>query len=546
MSTDSLNLKKYKDLKTHIKASKNDSIKKKHIEAYLSKAKAEQNIVEIAEGYKYFSLLTYPDSIASSYADSIIAITKKLHNIKYPALGYNIKGGIYFEMGKYKKALDLYLMALDHAKKNKNHFQYLTIKFNIGLIKNHLNERQEAQKIYKEYLRFIEETNGKYPKNYIKGLYAIADSYIYSKKYDSANIYIKKGIYKSLKRKDSSHYSSLVLASGVNNYFQAKYAKAIDSLKKAKLFLLRDNYESTRASVCDYYIGRSLNDLNRIDESIHYFKKVDSTLSKTLNVTPELIDAYTYLIADAKQNGNLKNQIKYVNSLIRFDSVLDVNYKYIKNTLIKKYDISERILEKEKLINKLNQEKNNSDLKAVFMIVTIILLLALSAYVIYKNRLNKKRYNVLKKEIENKNTISNESIQNDTSTNITSDNIGIPENLINSILMELDKFEKSTNYISKKYTLNSLAKELKTNSSYLSKVINETKQVNYLNNLKIDYAIKKISSDKKFRAYTIKAIAIDSGFNNAQSFSVAFNKKTGIYPSYFIKKINSEREKTNS
>ncbi len=88
-----------------------------------------------------------------------------------------------------------------------------------------------------------------------------------------------------------------------------------------------------------------------------------------------------------------------------------------------------------------------------------------------------------------------------------------------------------------------LAKEINTNSTYLSKVINMTKEtsfVHYLNDLRVDFAINKLSSNKQFRMYTIKAIAESVGFNTAQSFSNAFSKKTGIYPSYFIKQLNSE------
>ena len=63
--------------------------------------------------------------------------------------------------------------------------------------------------------------------------------------------------------------------------------------------------------------------------------------------------------------------------------------------------------------------------------------------------------------------------------------MGIPEHIVKDILEKLENFEKSYQFTKKKYTLNSLAKELNTNSSYLSKVINETKEIgfaHYLNN----------------------------------------------------------------
>ncbi|TSE03808.1 AraC family transcriptional regulator [Aquimarina algiphila] len=49
--------------------------------------------------------------------------------------------------------------------------------------------------------------------------------------------------------------------------------------------------------------------------------------------------------------------------------------------------------------------------------------------------------------------------------------------------------------------------------------------------------IGKLKEDRIFRKYTVKAIAQDIGFNNAEAFAKAFYKKTGIYPWYFIKEL---------
>jgi AraC-like DNA-binding protein len=53
----------------------------------------------------------------------------------------------------------------------------------------------------------------------------------------------------------------------------------------------------------------------------------------------------------------------------------------------------------------------------------------------------------------------------------------------------------------------------------------------------VEFALKEITENARFRKYTIKAIACDCGFNSAESFSKAFDKKHGVTPSYFIKKI---------
>jgi AraC-like DNA-binding protein len=56
--------------------------------------------------------------------------------------------------------------------------------------------------------------------------------------------------------------------------------------------------------------------------------------------------------------------------------------------------------------------------------------------------------------------------------------------------------------------------------------------------LRVKYAFERLKDDSIFRKYTIKAIAQESGFKGAESFSKEFFKKYGVNPSYFIKELN--------
>ncbi|QHI36978.1 hypothetical protein IMCC3317_23490 [Kordia antarctica] len=66
----------------------------------------------------------------------------------------------------------------------------------------------------------------------------------------------------------------------------------------------------------------------------------------------------------------------------------------------------------------------------------------------------------------------------------------IDKDTLNQILKSLDEFEKNNFFLTPKLTLNSFAKDLDTNSKYLSIVINDYKSQtfkNYVNNLRIEY-----------------------------------------------------------
>ena len=81
-----------------------------------------------------------------------------------------------------------------------------------------------------------------------------------------------------------------------------------------------------------------------------------------------------------------------------------------------------------------------------------------------------------------------------------------------------------------------LAKDLKTNTKYLSYIINtEYKQnfINFINEFRINDVKEHLLSNKM--NYTIEALAQNSGFKSKSSFNNAFKKVLGKTPSEFIK-----------
>ncbi len=118
--------------------------------------------------------------------------------------------------------------------------------------------------------------------------------------------------------------------------------------------------------------------------------------------------------------------------------------------------------------------------------------------------------------------------------------IDIEASIIQNVLVGLNHFETNLEFLEQGVSLIKLSKKLNTNPSYLSKIINTYKKKkfsNYLNDLRINYILSKLKTDKKLSLYTIKAISEETGYSNSQSFTNAFYKKTGIYPSHFIKEL---------
>lgn len=106
------------------------------------------------------------------------------------------------------------------------------------------------------------------------------------------------------------------------------------------------------------------------------------------------------------------------------------------------------------------------------------------------------------------------------------------------IKMHIDS-EKS--YLDTQYSLRQLSEELSIPAQYISAVINECEKVNFndfINAYRIKYCVKLLNKNNH-RNQTLEAIAVQSGFNNRNTFTIAFKKIMGQTPSVYIKNSDS-------
>jgi AraC-like DNA-binding protein len=276
-----------------------------------------------------------------------------------------------------------------------------------------------------------------------------------------------------------------------------------------------------------------------------YFKKVDAIFKKTNDLYPETRPTYEILIDYYKASGDTKNQLYYIEQLLKLDRVLDTNYKYLSQKINNDYDTPQLLMAKQAIINELNHKQVAATLKIIILTFLLLCLLLLCLYYYRKQ----KRYRVnFEKLLEDKATnppvldapiLAAPPTQKEVSTPV----LNLDSRLVNELLEKLRLFEKNLGFLSNTCTIGTLAKEFKTNPNYLSKIINVKKQTSftvYINNLRIDYAVDQLKNTKKFDRYTIEGIAESVGFNAAQAFSNAFFNKTGIRPSYFINELKGK------
>lgn len=408
---------------------------------------------------------------------------------------------------------------------------------------SYIGKDSEASKVLRYYL-----DNADYlTENELEKIRVnLADCYIAINKLDSANILIYRGL-KTFKNKDAYRYYQYLGLSGYYNLKRRKYHNAINDLLQCKKYFLA-NDDTREKNYVLLYLGKSYIGLNEKKNAVKNFTQIDSIVQKTNYIVPEFREAYIYLIDYYKAEKDNEKQLYYIERFLKMDQILDSQFKYVSRELPRRYDTPKLIQEKEYITNELKHKK------VIFYASfgTLSLILSLFIFLYYKSKKAEKQYrkiaqNLIQSVNENKTRRESEATKEVAPVDfkeqvIVEDktNKTISEDIAQTILAELEKFENREQFLNKGITLGNLAKKIKTNSKYLSEIINTYKGRNfasYLNDLRINHAIKRLAEDKKFRSYKISSIADELGYNTEQSFTMAFKKRTGTPLSIYLKEI---------
>lgn len=519
---------------------------------FLNKAKKQNHITKISDGY-YMLAQVSNDDIAFKYLDSIIELTTNANDYDYPGKAYLHKARILGSQGKFNESMDELIKVNSISIANKNIEQQFKTKYYIALLKNELGEFDESRKTLEtvvSYNKMKYEKDKNYEYDYIRSLYAYGNSLNLNGYFDLAHKVNENAIRLSLQSKDSILYKRLLLTSAVSEYSREKYDASLDSINK----LLRiSNYSDLSIGTqirIDLYLGKIYNKKKDFEKSISYLKSSDSLVFKNNYFFPRIRDSYELLIDNFKRKGNKDEQLFYINRLLYVDSILDKNYRYLSKQINNEYSKSNLLAEKQEIIDSL---KKNNKSKIIILLVLSSLSFVLILSLIYNYRKKKIYKDIFLNLIADTNESNpqktvNKSANQSEVVNIGTSDLGISQKIIDDILNCLDEFEEKEGYLKSNITVSSLSKSFNTNSKYLSKVINTFKDKNfsnYINDLRIKYAIAELKKNPKFRKFTIKAIAQETGFNTTEAFSKSFYKVSGIYPSFFLKQLEKQSEQSS-
>ena len=315
----------------------------------------------------------------------------------------------------------------------------------------------------------------------------------------------------------------------VSEEFNPKHKNSLSlyNLRVANVLIKRKEFKKALEKVNSY-------ELDPKSQSYHFLKSI---IFKNLKINDSsYYHSYKFLNFKNTSPSTEKNKIAIFNilaDLYNSSNKIDSAFKYSKLALDKLKILNESKTEANKnhylydfdQIKKVNDSIINKEIKTkinliiTFLLITI-LIITIGLYLLKKEK---------KRSSENLTTP-----KKDYSINLE---------LEEMVLRELENFEISEIYLDSTFNINKLAKQLNTNTSYLSSIVNERKgktYKQYITELRMNYLLNLINKESKYRKYTVEALGNKIGYTNASSFSRSFKNFTGLSPSEYLNSLNND------
>ncbi|WP_228458076.1 helix-turn-helix domain-containing protein [Chryseobacterium schmidteae] len=531
---------------TYDKKKENDITALKGINRYIQKAKLENNLVEQIQGYRDATFYSKDKRLKINYADSAIVTAQRADDKELISTVYLLKGSLYYFYYKnYQSALAEYLKAYQYSKDSKDDYLKYKIVYQMGLVKSYLGYYSEGIEHFNECISYFEPKSKEklesgatrnVERGYLNSLHQIAVCYRNIKDYKKADSIIDAGLRFSKIDEFSSEKAYLTKCKGISEYHDKNYNSAIILLQKS-LPILNKNDDFYWSSVSEFYIGKSYLGLGKEDLAIKQFEKVDSIFQKRQFIVPELFENYNFLIKYYQNRKDSEKELEYSKKLLKADSILNRDFKYLSEKIHKDYD--KQILEESK--TKL-ETRNNWGFGTILILFSILAIVALLAWKYYKNgKQIKLKYLELEDKLKQQNKPTSLLYENISSYGKSV----LSEDVFVDLQNKLKEFETSEGFKENGLTIDRLANIFHTNKSYLSQYINDVKGINfskYLSTLRINYITRLMYEDPYYLQLKVQGLADECGIGSRQNFSDLFQEINGIRPTDFIKQRKKELE----
>lgn len=548
----------------------------KFLHKFIELNKLKNNTDDLVLGYSTLAVahevMDHKDSTLFYYYKSLSLLNEPQDIIQYK---YSI-AKIYKEEYKFKEALLLYNQIFDIARKEDIPLAIDKVKLAVKSLKKDLGQSEETLSVLKaEYEDQKKEEY--YALRYTRK--KLIEAYYHEKDYKSAISLINEGIESALKRDNREFlYFMYELKSRINLDLKAyKQANTNASLSLKNALSLKNNSFINNSN---YRLAEIAFKTGKYESALIFLNKILSNEKSSKSI--ELSKYYKLLAETYSQLNNSKqSNVYFVKHIQEKEKATKKRIEAIES--IHDMDLKEQASDLEsthgiELQEEIQKKEQHQKTKWIWIgISAILLMLVISIILFFKNRsrMNQKRFDELmlkikayeerKKEENQSKAHENENKEEEESEVIivapeASENNKeelleevviepnedkvvtnvIDDKKVEEILIKLQNLEDKMYFLKQDCTLHNMAKRLKTNTSYLSKIINThlgKSFSSYINELRINHAILEIKNNKQLRSYSVKGIAHEMGYKSVDAFTRYFKAATGITPAVYVKKI---------
>ena len=494
----------------------------------LLRGKNNNDSKALSDGYHQLGLVeeilgNYKKSI--QYFDKGIEQAQSLNDSLRLVELYLVRGNSYLYEKNYDKALIDYNTAHGIAE-NINDLSYKIVSNAcIAYLKKEVGLLEEALEIEKRNLIISKDIDFPNQTTEINLIMNLGETYLALNRNDSAIFYSKLALGKSL-LVDNIEGSAFIYKTLGKAYFNKKdYERAIRNFNEG-ITVITPFKKGSLLSELHYNIGKCYYKMQFFESAITSLQLAEMLL-KNEDASEILLHDIYKLLAEVYQADE-----KHEKSAYYYQKYVSVDNERDRSTVEVIGEIHEDNLEdKNNTIAALSkqQEKQRKQYgnSLLVLFIAVIVISVILFIIIYFSRKNKKAFEQLLKEKE-------------TTIIKNTKRIVLDDKKAQAILKHFQELEEDQAYLDTEFSLSNAAKKIKTNPTYLSKVINthlHKKFQDYVNELRINYAVNRLKDDKVFRSYSIEHISNEVGYKSPNSFTKHFKQQTGIYPSFFISKI---------
>ncbi len=491
-------------------------------------------------------------------------IPESVEKINIRAYLYNYRGLTEWRRKNFGEALSNYQEGIKLSMKTSDVIQIVKFKSNIALVNDQVGNYALAIKNLRQNSDFLDKNESLYEKdqfqnsksNIYTNLGNVYEGYYMKNRdkvvlLDSAEYFYKRAVTYSQNYIDNKMTAILNLG---NIYLVKKDVKNAERAYFDIAMYAKQNSDETYYKIANYNLGELYYTQKKYDKSLVFLKKIDSMALKEKKIDntyfqSNYIQAKIYSIKNEPELA-FKHSKLYLDAYEKYEGelreeALEVNYKLGTANLSDEMISIQEKYKYEVLWNKA--------LKVFYVILVVAIVFFLIKNIRDKNKAQKKmnalieefKANLEKKEIEKaieKPVVVLEEVPEleDALLKKENANLSIDEAKENKIVEKLLALEEKLEYLNADFTLSYVAKKIKTNTTYLSYVVNKRFGKSfgeYSNELKINYVINQMITNHLYRKYSTQAIAESVGFKNAVSFAKSFRKRTGVSPAQFANNI---------